>query len=177
MVEDPTTGEWVAAAVAAGLVAVVAALLLLHPVLRRSRATPWGRAGGLLLATLATGMVLVVVVAIVAGTQVGDEPSEAAFAGVLVHADGERIGRYAAATLLPLAAVLAVLAFAVVDLVRPSGFRIAAGVAAGAVLAVGLVVGFGDGGTVPTALGRVTAVLAAGAALSLALDELLGHRH
>lgn len=174
-VQDPSTAEWLAAGAAAGLVVVVASLLALHPVLARSRATPWGRAAGLLLATIATGLVLVVVVALVAGTRAGEAP-ESALAGVLVQPDGERIGRYAAAILLPLAAVLAVLAFAVVDVGRPSGFRIAAGVAAGVVLAFGLLVGFGDGGTVPTALGRVTAALAAGAAASLALDELLGSR-
>lgn len=174
---DPTTWEWVAAGIGAGLVAVLLAVLALRPVLARSRATPWGRAGGLLLGTAATGLFLVVVIAIGAAA-VGDRPS-GAFAGVLVHADGrvaERIGAYAAALLIPLAAVLGVLAVAVVDVGRPSGLRIAAGLVAGVLLVVGLTVATGDTGSAPTVVGWSASVLAGAAAVALVLDELVGGR-
>ena len=176
-VPDPTTGEWVAAAIAACLVVVLGALLLLGPALRRSTATSWGRAGGLLLAITASGLVLVVAVAF-AGSRAGRAPV-GEFAGVLVHSEPGTAGRiagYVAALLLPLAAVLAVLAVAVVDIGRPSGLRAAAGAAAGFVLVAGAVVTIGDTGPAPTAVGSAAVVLAAATILALALDEVLGDR-
>jgi hypothetical protein len=177
-VPEPTTGEWVVAGVAAGLVVVVAALLLLRPALRRSNATAWGRAAGLLLAASATGLVLVVALLGVAGAQADDAPV-GAFAGVLVTAEvgtARRVASYAAALLLPTAAVLAVLAVAVVDIGRPSGLRVAAGSAAGLVLVGGGYVVLGDAGPAATAAGWAATLLAGGAALTLAVDELAGAR-
>ncbi len=177
-VPDPTTGEWVVAAVAAGLVVVLAALLLLGPALRRSNATSWGRAGGLLLAVIAAGLVLVVAVAAVAGSRAGEAPV-GEFAGVLVHAEAATAGRiagYVAALLLPLAAILAILSVAVVDIGRPSGLRAAAGGAAGFVLIAAAFVVTGDTGTAATAVASAAFVLAAGTIVALALDELLGDR-
>ena len=174
---EPTTGEWIVAGVAAGLVVVVAALLLLRPALARRGATAWGRAAGLLLAAAAAGLVLVVTVTVVANDRADDAPA-GAFVGVLVGQPGTagRIAGYAAALLLPLAAVLAVLAVAVVDLGRPSGFRLAAGVAAGFVLLVGFVVVAGDVGPAATGVGWTAALLGGGAALLLAVDERAGVR-
>jgi hypothetical protein len=178
VVPDPTAGEWFVAGVAAGLVVVVGALLLLRPALWRSTATVWGRAAGLLLATAAMGLVLVVAVAGAAGARADDTPT-GEFAGVLVAVDRGAAGRvagYTAALLLPLAAILAVLAVAVVDVGRPSSLRAAAGTAAGFVLLVGLRVVTGDAGPAATAAGWAAVLLAGGAALMLALDEVAGGR-
>ena len=175
---EPTAGEWIVAGVAAGLVVVVAALQLLRPALARSTASPWGRAAGLLLATTAAGLVLVVTVAVAAGDRADDAPV-GEFAGVLVNAEPATAGRiagYSAALLLPLAAVLAVVAVAVVDLGRPSAFRIVAGAAAGFVLLAGFVVVLGDAGPAATAVGWTAALLGGGSALLLALDEVSGLR-
>jgi len=175
---QPTTAEWTAAGVAAGLVVLLAALHLLRPVLARSPATPWGRTAGVLLGSVTTGLVLCVGVAAAAAVRAGETP-EGAFAGVLVHVEptvAERIAAYAAAILLPLSAVIAVLALAVVDLGRPSSLRIAAGVAAGMVLASGVLVVLGDTGPVATGVGWAAVVLAGAAALTLVLDELVGRQ-
>lgn len=179
-VADPTTVEWIAAGVAAGLVVLVGAVLVLRPVLRRSAATPWGLTGGVLLAALAVGLVLVVAVVAVAGWRADVEhPPAGPFAGVLVATDpatATRVSGYAAALLLPLAAVLLVLAVAVVDLGRSSGLRIAAGVAVGVVLSVGVLLAVGDAGSAPRVAGWAAAALAGAAGLALALDELVGGR-
>ena len=175
---EPTTGEWIVAGVAAGLVVVIAALLLLRPALQRSSATTWGRAAGLLLAASATGLVLVVAVVGVAGAQADDTPL-GAFAGVLVATDvgtARRVASYTAALLLPMAAVLGVLAVDVVDVGRPSGLRAAAGSAVGFVLVGGGYVVLGDAGPAATGAGWAAVLLAGGAALTLALDELAGAR-
>ena len=177
-VPDPTTTEWVTAAVAAGFVVVLGALLLLGPALRRSTATPWGRAGGLLLAVTSAGMVLVVAVAAVAGSRAGEVPA-GAFAGVLVHDEADTAGRiagYVAALLLPLAAVHAILAVAVVDVGRPSGLRAAAAGAASFVLIAGALIAIGDTGPAATGVASASVVLAAGTIAALALDEVLGNR-
>lgn len=177
-IADPTTAEWVAAGVAAGFVVVLGAVHLLRPVLARSPASPWGRASGLLFATITTGLVLAVAVVAVGGARAG-RASAGPFAGVLVHPEpptAERIAGYAAALLLPLAAVLGVLAAAVVELGRPSGLRIAAGVAAGVVLACGTLLVAGDVGTVATGAGWSAVVLAAAAAATLVADELTGRQ-
>lgn len=175
---QPTTADWVAAGVAAGLVVLLAALHLLRPVLARSSASPWGRAGGLLLAMVTTGLLLCVGVAVTAGARADSSPV-GPFALELVHGEpptAARIGGYAAAILLPLAAVIAVLAVAVVDVDRPSGLRIVAGVAAGGVLASGLLLVLGDVGTVATGVGWAAVVLAGAAAGALVLDELTGRQ-
>ena len=173
---DPTAGEWVVAGVAAGLVVVLAALQLLRPALARSPATPWGRAAGLLLAVAAVGLVLVVAVAVTAGG-IADDTPDGPFVAVLVHVDAAgRIAGYVGALLLPLAAVLAVLAVAVVDLGRPSALRIVAGAASGFVLLAGLSVVVGDAGPAATAVGWTAALLGGGAGSLLAVDEVAGWR-
>ncbi len=108
-----------------------------------------------MLASASAGLTLVVSVVVVAGDRAGDDPV-GEFAGVLVSTDAAtagRIGAYAAATLLPLAAVLAVVAVAVVDVGRPSGLRAAAGGAAGFVLLGGAYVVLGDAGPAATGVG------------------------
>lgn len=177
-VADPTTGEWIAAGTAAGLAAAVLALLLVWVPLRRSTATRWGRAAGFLLAAVASS--LVVTVAVVVGIALdGDSGVSGPFGAVVARINAqtaERVAGYIAALLLPVAAVVAVLALAVVDVGRNTGLRIAAGVAAGVLLATGVVVALGDTGTAPTAAGWVIAVLAGGAAVALALDEVTAGR-
>ncbi len=171
---DPTTPEWVAAAVAAGLVVVLGGLHLLRAVLARSAATAWGRLAGLLLAVLAVGLVLVVVVLGVAGAQASDGPT-GEFAAVLVHPEADtasRLAGYAAALLLPLAAALAILAVAVVDVGRGSGLRIAAGVASGLVMAIGALVSTGGTDGAALAAGWAAVVLGAAAAAALVADQL-----
>jgi hypothetical protein len=173
---DPSAGEWVVASVAAVLVVVLLALLLLAPALRRSAATPWGRVAGLLLAATAVTLVLVVVVA---GTAAFVSEPDGVFATELVHAgvaSDERIAAYAAALLLPFAAVLGVLAVAVVDVGRPSAFRPAAGAVAGLVLVGAGILVVGDAGDAVTAAALSTALLSGGAALSLVFDEVDGRR-
>lgn len=172
----PTSGEWIAAGVASGLVVVLLALHLLRPVLARSRATAWGRAAGLLLGCLAVGFALVTAIAVVAGMR-ADTAAEGAFAGVLVHPEpptAERIGGYVAALLLPLAAVVAVLAVAVVDVGRPSGLRVPAGITAGVVLAASLLVARGDPGSAAEAVAWSSLVLSGAAAVALVADEVTG---
>jgi hypothetical protein len=174
---DPSAGDWVAASLAAALVVVLLALLLVAPALRRSSASPWGRVAGLLLAATAAVLVLVVVVA---GTAALVSRPDGVLATELVHAEvisAERIAVYTAALLLPLAAVLGVLAVAVVDIGRPSAFRPAAGAVAGLVLVAAGILVVGDAGDAVTAAALSAAVLSGGAAFALMADELGGRRH
>lgn len=174
----PTSGEWIAAGAAGALVVVLLALHLLRPALGRSPSTVWGRAAGLLLGCIAVGFVLVTVVAVVAGMR-ADTGAEGAFAGVLVHPEpptAERIGGYVAALLLPLAAVVAVLAVAVIDIGRPSGLRIPAGITAGVVLAASAIVARGDPGSAAEAVAWSSLVLSGAAAVALVADEVTGRR-
>lgn len=175
---DPTSAEWAAAGLAAALVVVVLSLHLLRPVLARSPAAGWGRVAGFLLACVAAELVLVAAVAAVAGWQGGDDPG-GPFAGLLVHADGAtgtRVAAYVAALTLPAAAVLVVLSLGVVDVGRPSGLRIVAGVVVGIVLAVAALVVWGDTGAAPEAAAWFAVLLAGGAALALVADEVAGRR-
>jgi hypothetical protein len=182
-IAQPSTGEWVAAAVAAGLVVVLGALHLVRPVLARSEATRWGRLGGFLLGVLTAGFVLCVVVLLVGAAQF-DEPTsddrqvvlpDGEFAGVLLSSDpvtADRLAGYVAAVLLPAAAVLAVLAIAVIDVGRTSALRVVAAVLAGLVLGTATLVAIGDGGSAATGTAWAAAVVAAAAAAAFVIDEL-----
>jgi hypothetical protein len=192
-VPDPTTTEWVAAGVAVGLVVVLAAVHLVRPVLAVGAATAWGRVAGLLLAVLAAGLVLAVVVLGV-GAARSEAPPEGAtpeqveaaaaklsgpFASELVPpqaSTANRVASYSTAALLPLAAALAVLAVAVIDVGRPSGIRLAAGAACGLLLVAGGYVVTGGTQGAARAAGWAAVVLAACAAAALVVDELEARR-
>ena len=120
---DPTTSEWIIAGIAAGLIAVVGGAHLVRPSLRRASITFWGRAAALLLGTATAGVVLALVVVFAAGMRAeridlaaGTGYPEGPLAGVLVTQNvgaADDVATYAAALLLPIAAVLGILAVGV----------------------------------------------------------------
>jgi hypothetical protein len=179
---DPTTAEWVAAGVAAGLVAVVGGAHLVRASLLRSPVSFWGRAAAVLLGTAAAGVVVALVVVFATGMRAeridlaaGTGYPEGPLAGVLVPADvaaADNVAAYAAAVLLPLAATLGVLALAVAATTARAGLRVAAGIGCfiGAVLCAVLAVL--DPGAVVAGVAFAGLALFVTAGVCLAIDAL-----
>lgn len=186
MVPEPTTTEWVMAAVAAVLIMLLGGLLFILPALRRG-ATPASRMAGFLLSCLATAMVVIAAVLVVAGIRArsidplegGEGRPASPFARYLFDpnpASTERVATYGAAVLLPLAAVLGVLALAAVDLGRSIGLRAIAGLTCGALLIASVVLIIGDAGPLAARTAVGIGVLSAASAVALTADELRGPR-
>lgn len=187
MLPEPTTGEWWAAGVAATLVVALAGLLFVRPAAAEPGTTVLGRLAAWLLACLAATAVLASVVLVGAAVRAGmislDDLREGtnlpsgAFARYLFDADPgstERVGQYAPAVLLPAAGTLAVLALAAVDTGRSAGLRLIGGLAC-VVLVVGAwLVGRGDVGPLAARVALGVGVLAGGAGLALAADQVRG---
>ncbi len=179
----PTTTEWVLAAEAALLIAVLCGYLLVRPSL--GRLTNGARVASLAFATLGAGLVLAVVVLLASGIRASSvdlaaESIEEAnypagvLAGELIGFDPETsqdVAAYAAALLMPLAALCGVMAFAVMHSAPRSALRTAATCVAGFVFLVGLLAVMGDTGPLPAGVGWFALNLAALAALALASDR------
>jgi hypothetical protein len=179
---DPTTAEWVAAGVAAGLVAVLGGAHLVRPALVRSPASMWGRAAALLLGTATAGVIVALAVVFAAGMRAdgidlaaGTGYPEGPFAGVIVTANvaaADDVAAYAAALLLPLGATLGVLAVAVAATTARAGLRIAAGIACVIGVLACLVLAMFDTGAVVAGVAVAGLALFAAAAACLAADAL-----
>jgi hypothetical protein len=179
---DPTTTEWILAGVAAALVAVVAGAHLVRLAARGTPGTAWGRAAALLLGTLTAGVALGLVVLFATGLRAdqidlaaGTGFPEGPLAGVLLPADvgaAADVATYAAALLLPIGAILGILAIAVASTPPRAGLRVAAGIACGiGVVVAGVLVVFDSGAVVTgTAVAAIVLFLATG--LCLAVDAL-----
>lgn len=182
MVPEPTTTEWVAAAVAAVLVVLLGGLLFVRPAVRPATSGP-SRVAGLMLSALAVAVVLVVAVLVGAGIQasrldpalLGEDRPTGPFAVYLIDLDPattERVAQWAPAILLPLAATLGVLALAAVDVGRSLGLRIIAALTSGAILACCWRVATQDAGPLAARAAVGAGALAAGALVAFIADEL-----
>ena len=186
MLPEPTTTEWFAAAIAAGLVVALAALHFIRPSAVPGT-TAAGRLAGWLLACLACSAALATAVIAGAGIraaqisiedlQTGTGLPSGAFARYLFDADPgstERAAQYAPAVLLPLAGTFAVLALAAVDLGRSIGLRAIAAVVCVVVASLCVVVGVGDVGPLVARTATAVGLLSAAAVAALAVDHVLG---
>ena len=186
MLPEPTTTEWFAAAIAAGLVVALAGMLFIRPSAGPGT-TVAGRLAGWLLACLACSAALGTAVIVGAGIraaqinledlQTGTGLPTGAFARYLFDADPgstERAAQYAPAVLLPLAGTFAVLALAAVDLGRSVGLRAIAAVACLVVAGLCVVVGAGDVGPLVARTATAVGALSVAAVLALAVDHLVG---
>ena len=177
---DPTTSEWIVAGIAAGLIAVVGGAHLVRPSLRRASITFWGRAAALLLGTATAGVVLALVVVFAAGMRAeridlaaGTGYPEGPLAGVLVTQNvgaADDVATYAAALLLPIAAVLGILAVGVAGSTPRGGLRVAAGAGCSIGVAVCAVLMTFDAGAVVIGVATVGFVLLVAAGICLAID-------
>lgn len=186
MVPEPTTTEWVMAAVAALLVVFAGGLLLILPALRPA-ATVASRLAGLLIAALGVAMLVIVAVLIGAGIQASgldpaqlpDDRPDGPFSEYLINRNPEtteRVAVYAAVVLVPLAAVLGVLALAAVDVGRSIGLRAIGGLVCGVLLVTSLLVIAGDTGELASHAALGVGLLAFGAVVALAVDEVTARR-
>jgi hypothetical protein len=186
MPPDPTTGEWFAAGVAAALIAVVAGAHLVRVAAPRAHGTVWGRAAALLLGTLTAGTALTVVVLFAAGMRAdqidlaaGTGYPEGPLAGVLVTDDvtaADDVATYATALLLPIGAILGILAVAVASTPPRSGLRVAAGSACVMGVAVAAVFLAFDTGAAVAGVGVAALALFLAAGACLAVDALTAPR-
>jgi hypothetical protein len=185
-VPEPTTTEWVLVSLAAVLVVVVGGLLLIRPALRPSVTTE-SRLAGFLIAATAAAVLLVAFVVGAAGWQAsrldpaagGDDRPTGPFVQYLIDSNPdttERAAAYGMGVLLPLAAVLVVLALAAVDPARSIGLRVVQGLVCAAILVISLFVAIGDTGPLATRAALGMALLSAGALAALATDELRHRR-
>jgi hypothetical protein len=183
MPPDPTTAEWVVAALATAMISVVAGAHLVRLAARRTPGTVWGRAAALLLGTLTAGVALALVVLFAAGMRAeqidlaaGTGYPEGPLAGVLVTADvdaADDVATYATALLLPIGAILGILTVAVASTPPRSGLRVAAGVACGiGVVVAGAFVAF-DAGAAVAGVAVAALVLFLAAGTCLAVDALV----
>lgn len=194
MLPTPTTTEWAAAAVAAGLVVALGALHLLGVGRRPLTRDRLAVVAGWLLGCLAAASLLVL--AVLVGTAVRAAMVSAAdieaqrdlpagpFVGLLLNRDlstSERVGWISPAYLLPMAGTFAVLAVATVDRHRSAGMRMAA-LASSLVLAlVAAYVGLGtstpfdtDPGPLAARTATAVLVLSLAAAAVVTADVLRG---
>jgi hypothetical protein len=177
---DPTTAEWVAAALAAGFVVVLAGVHLVRPAIVRSPATAWGRAAAILLGTAASGVVLALLVLIAAGMRADRIDLDAvtgfpegAFAGVLVPEDvsvADDIATYASALLFPIAATFGVVAVAVASTPARHGFRFATALVCAAAIAVSALLVVLDAGAAVGGVATAAIALFALTLVCLAVD-------
>jgi hypothetical protein len=178
---SPSALEWLAAAVGAAAIVAVGGQLLLGRV--DAGVTRWSRITGSLVASLATAVLLVAAVLAGAGIQASrlDRASDGAdrpasgFARALIDVDPdvtERVALFGVGLLVPLAAVLVVLALAAVDPARTLGLRVVVALACSALAVVGLAVAFGDTGTLAALAAVSVGVLALAALGALAADEI-----
>jgi hypothetical protein len=185
-VAEPTTAEWWAAGGAAGLLVLVGGLLLIRP-RRRAGVAITSRIAGWFLACAASAVLVVAAVVGTAGWKAtsldpaarGEDRPATAFAQYLIDSNPdstERAAAYGLGVLVPLAAVLAVLALATVDPARPTGLRLIAAALTAALLVLCLFVVAGDAGPLAARAAMGIAGLASGALLFLVLDELT-HRN
>lgn len=179
---DPTSAEWALAVQAAVLVAVVAGLHLARPLL--ARAAGAAKVAVVALATMASSLVLVVVVLLAAAVRAGGidiaAPTfeEANYPAGLLSlrligfqpAVIEDASGYAAAVLLPIAALCAVLAAAVAAAPRRSALRWVASGTLAVLLLVATVIALGDAGGLAAGAGWWLANLALVGLLALVAD-------
>ena len=178
-VPQPTTSEWIAAALAAGFVTVLAGLLLVRTALAGSR--PFARVAGFLLAVQAAAVLLVAVVLCGAGiraAQLGDPPLSppGPYPALLISIDPsitEDVARFGAALLVPLAAALAALAVAVLGSGRSSYLRLFAGGVSGLVLGTCALAVLGEAGSLATGVALAIGALSLGVVAGLLADEML----
>jgi hypothetical protein len=179
---EPTTTDWALVALAAVLVVVVGGLLVIRPALRPAVTTE-SRIAGFLIAGTATAVLLAAVVLGVAGwrasqldpTAGGDDRPAGPFVRYLIDSNPdstERAAAYGLGVLVPLAAVLVVLAVAAVDPARSLGLRVVQGLLCGALFVTSVFVAIGDAGPLAARAAIGVALLTAGALAALATDEI-----
>jgi hypothetical protein len=167
---------------AAVLVVFLGGLLFVRPAIRPATTGP-SRVAGLMLSALGVAVLLVVGVLAAAGISaskldpalLGEDRPTGPFARYLVDLDPtttERVGTYAAAILLPLAATLGVLALAAVDVGRSLGLRVIAALTSGAIVAGCWRVATQDAGPLASRAAVGVGALATGALLAFLADEL-----
>jgi hypothetical protein len=178
----PTTTDWVLVSLAATLVVVVGGLLLIRPALRPSVSAE-SRLAGFCIAATATATLLLSVVLGAAGWRAtsldpaagGDDRPAGPFVRYLIDANPdstERAAVYGVLVLVPLAAVLVVLAVAAVDPARTIGLRVVQGLVCAAVFVTSVFVAIGDAGPLAARAATGVAVLTAAALAALATDEI-----
>ena len=167
---------------AAVLVVVVGGLLVIRPALRTDISTE-SRLAGFLIAATAVATLLAATVLGAAGwlaigldpAQQGDDRPSGPFVQYLINPNPdttERAAAYGMVVLVPLAAVLVVLALAAVDPARTIGLRVVQGLVCGALFAAGVFVAIGDTGPLAARAAVGVALLTGGALAALATDEV-----
>jgi hypothetical protein len=178
---EPSVGEWVAAVVAAVAIVGVGGQLLLGRV--GPDVSRWSRLAGSMIASLAAASLLAAAVLGGAGLQAsrldpaasGDDRPTSGFARVLLDLDPEvteRVASFGLLLLVPLAAVLVVLAAAAVDPARTIGLRVVQAVVCSAVAVIAAAIAFGDTGVLATRASVAVCLLAVAALAALAIDEV-----
>ena len=181
MQPEPSLADWVAATLAAVAIVAVAGQLLLGRV--GNDVSRWSRVTGSLVASLASAVLLVAAVLAGAGiqatrldpAQAGDDRPVSGFARTLIDIDPdvtERVALYGVGLLVPLAAVLVVLALAAVDPARTIGLRVVIALLCSAVAVLGAAVAVGDTGVLAHRAAVGIAALALAALGALATDEI-----
>lgn len=180
MPPEPSIVEWAAAALAAALIVAIGGQL----VVGRADAgvTYWSRVAGWCIGSLASAVLLAAAVLAGAGIRAGriepvagERPAVSGFARILLDLDPnatERVAIYGVGLLVPLAAVLVVLAIAAVDPARTIGLRIVEALVCSAVGVIAAAIALGDTGPLATRAAIGVVALAFGALVALALDEL-----